>query len=415
VRASTRGGILGLAVLVAAPLASGGPGAPSTDWPRWLGPDQNGSTSGGGALGRPGLRLRKAWTHPIGGGRSGLAIAGGILYTLTTDGERQHAIALRTADGKPAWSVPLGPHTEDGQLPPVSTPAVAGNLVFALGSDCILRALAADSGQARWQADLKQRFGAAPRRGCESSPFVEGGRLVLQPAGADDHRLVALDAGTGELAWTAKGRERANYSSPVAADIGGVRQVVVHHIATVENGQMSGLTGFRLADGALLWSATFERHLSVETPLVAPEGVLLLTWNDARLARVSRSGDAWTAQTVWNNDAFKSRTSPPVYRDGHLYGFREDDLVCVRAGSGEVAWRERVYPGSLILVDGQLVVLSASAGLVRVVEATPEGYRERGRLEVLNRGAQTETPPSFAGGTIFVRNDEEVAAVVVEP
>jgi hypothetical protein len=180
----------------------------------------------------------------------------------------------------------------------VSTPAVAGNLVFALGSDCVLRALAADTGEARWQADLRQRFGAAPRRGCESSPFVEGGRLVLQPAGAEDNRLVALDACTGELAWTAKGRERANYSSPVAADIGGVRQVVVHHIATVENAQMSGLSGFRLGDGALLWSATFERHLSVETPLVAPEGVLLLTWNDARLARVSRSGDAWTAQTV---------------------------------------------------------------------------------------------------------------------
>jgi hypothetical protein len=66
-------------------------------------------------------------------------------------------------------------------------------------------------------------------------------------------------------------------------------------------------------------------------------------------------------------------------------------------------------------VDGQLVVLSASAGLVRVVEATPEGYREKGRLEVLNRGAQAETPPSFAEGTIFVRNDEEVAAVVVAP
>ena len=50
-----------------------------------------------------------------------------------------------------------------------------------------------------------------------------------------------------------------------------------------------------------------------------------------------------------------------------------------------------------------------------VVEATPEGYREKGRLEVLNRGAQTETPPSFAEGTIFVRNDEEVAAVVAAP
>jgi hypothetical protein len=47
------------------------------------------------------------------------------------------------------------------------------------------------------------------------------------------------------------------------------------------------------------------------------------------------------------------------------------------------------------------------------VEATPAGYREKARLEVLNRGARAETPPSFAGRRIFVRNDEEVVAVDV--
>ena len=413
-RRRTRAGRVGtLLLLLAVPLRAAASGE-SGDWRRWLGPSQNGATSAGGRLDRPALRLRKAWRHPVGGGRSGLAVANGRLFTLASDGDRQHAIALRAADGRPLWSVPLGPHVE-GSLAPVSTPALDDARVYVLGSDCVLRALTADAGESRWQADLKQRFGAAPGRGCESSPFLQGGRLVLQPAGKDDHRLVALAPETGELVWTAKGRERANYSSPVTAELGGVRQVVVHHIATGEAGQASGLSGFRLADGVLLWSTTFERNVSVETPLVTPEGVLLLTWNDARLARVSRSGDAWNVQTVWNNQAFKSRVSPPVYRAGHFYGFKEDDLVCVKADTGDVVWRERIYPGSLILVDGQLVVLSASAGLLRVVEATPRGYREKGRLEVLNRGAQTETPPSFAEGAVFVRNDEEIAAVVVEP
>ena len=71
--------------------------------------------------------------------------------------------------------------------------------------------------------------------------------------------------------------------------------------------------------------------------------------------------------------------------------------------------------GSLILVDHALVVLSATGGVVRVVEATPSGYREPARLEVLNRGAQTEAPPSFAAGMIFVRNDEEIVAIAVSP
>jgi outer membrane protein assembly factor BamB len=224
---------------------------------------------------------------------------------------------------------------------------------------------------------------------------------------------VALDAQSGELVWSAKGVERANYSSPVAADIAGVRQVVIHHV-TATPPQRSGLTGFRLSDGALLWSRTFEANASTETPLVLGEMVLLATWNDAKLARLKKTGEAFEVESLWAKPVFRSRIAPPVHRDGHIYGFNGDDLVCLRAATGDVVWKQRIYAGSLILVDDALVILSASGGVVRVVEATPSGYRERGVLEVFNRGAQTEAPPSFASGMIFVRNDEAIVAVAIE-
>lgn len=394
-------------------IAVRGPDAAAADWPRWLGPNQNGSTTADGVLSRPALRLRKAWSHAIGGGRGGVVVSGGRLFALTTDGESQKAIALDVKDGKVAWQVSLGPHV-DTSMAPVSTPAVGSSRVFVLGTDCILRALSAANGEAAWQADLKQRFGSSLRRGCETSPFVENGRVILQPGGADDHRLVALDAGSGELVWSAKGLERANYSSPVAADIAGVRQVVVHHV-TAAAPQRSGLSGFRLSDGALLWSRTFEANISTETPLVLPgDMVLLVTWNDAKLALVGKAGEAFGVEPMWEKPVLRSRIAPPVHKDGHLYGLDGDDLVCLRAATGDVVWKHRIYAGSLILVDDALVIQSASGGVVRVVEATPAGYRERGSLEVLNRGAQTEAPPSFASGMIFVRNDEEIVAVAIE-
>jgi outer membrane protein assembly factor BamB len=238
--------------------------------------------------------------------------------------------------------------------------------------------------------------------------------VVLQPGGASDHRLIALDARTGDLVWSAKGVERSNYSSPVAAFLTGVRQAVVHHV-TADPPQKSGLSSFRLDDGALLWSRTFEANASTETPLVLPgDRVLLLTWNDAKLARLTRAGERFDLEPLWAKPVLKSRISPPVYRDGHIFGFDGDDLVCVRAETGDVVWKQRTYAGSLILVDDTLVILSANAGLVWLVEATPSGFREKAQLEVLNRGAQTEAPPSFSDGTIFVRNDEEIAAVVIE-
>jgi outer membrane protein assembly factor BamB len=394
-------------------LTASAPDALAADWPRWLGPSQNGATAAEGALSKPTLRLRKAWSHSIGGGRGGVVISGGRLFALTTDGETQKAIALDAKDGKVVWQVAVGPHV-DASMAPVSTPVVDAGRVFVLGTDCILRALSVANGEAAWQADLKQRFGTSLRRGCETSPFVENGRVILQPGGVEDHRLVAIDAQSGELVWSAKGVERANYSSPVAADIAGIRQVVIHHL-TATPPQRSGLTGFRLSDGALLWSRTFEANASTETPLVLPDDrVLLVTWNDAKLARVRKAGEAFEAEPVWAKPVFRSRIAPPVHKDGHIYGLDGDDLVCLRAATGEVVWKQRIYAGSLILVDDALVILSASGGLVRVVEATPAAYRERGVLEVLNRGAQTEAPPSFASGMIFVRNDEEIVAVAIE-
>jgi outer membrane protein assembly factor BamB len=395
-------------VVLTVPTPSG-----AADWPRWLGPNQNGSASADGALSQPSLRLRKVWRHAIGGGSSGVVIADGRLFALVTDGENQAALAIDVKDGKELWRVPVGPHAEEARSP-VSTPVVDSGRVFVVGSDCTLRALSAVTGELAFLVDLKQRFGSVARRGCQSSPFVENGRVILQPAGANDHRLVALDVRSGDLAWSAKGVARANYSSPVATSIGGVRQVVVHHV-TATPPQRSGLTGFRLDDGALLWSRTFEPNASTETPLVLPgDRVLLVTWNDARLARLKREGEQVTVESSWAKPVFRSRISPPVYRDGHLYGFNDDDLVCVRVETGEIVWKHRAYIGSLILVDDALVVLSATGGTVRVVEATPSGYRERTMLQVFNRGAQAEAPPSFASGMIFIRNDEEIVAVAIE-
>lgn len=411
---SAAGTRTGLAAFLFMTFVAFGSSARGADWPRWLGPTQTGSTSADGALSRPSLQLRQAWRHPIGGGRSGVVISEGRLFALVTDGETQQALALDAVSGKVLWQVPIGPHA-DQSLAPVSTPAVEGPRVFVLGTDCILRALATATGERAWQIDLKQRFGSSLRRGCETSPFAENGRVVLQPGGPEDNRLVALDSRTGDLVWSARGAERANYSSPVAAELGGVRQAVVHHV-TATPPQRSGLTGFRLDDGAMLWSRTFEGHVSTETPLVLPgDRVLLVTWNDAKLARLKREGERVEIEPVWAKPVLRSRISPPVHKDGHIYGFDGDDLVCVRAETGDVVWKQRTYAGSLILVDDALVVLSATGGVVRVVEATPSGYRERAQLEVLNRGAQTEAPPSFAGGMIFVRNDEEIVAIAVSP
>jgi outer membrane protein assembly factor BamB len=400
--------ILGLTA--AAAVAS----SPVSDWPQWLGPTHDGLSPETGVFsGRASLVLKKAWRHEIDGGRSGLAVVGTSLYTLVADEEAEYAIAIDTKEGKEKWRVKLDPLANAEGIGPASTPAVAGGRVFTLSTGCQLRVLDAETGKVGWAVDLKARFGNQLRLGCLNSPFVEGGRLVVQAAGKDDHRVVGLDAATGELVWSFKGSERVSYASPVPADLAGVRQLLVHHVRPGPP-PASGLTGLKLSDGTALWSTTFEKEASWETPLALPDDrVLLLSWNDAKLVRLAGREGSLEAKPVWVAAGLKSRVSPPVHYKGHLYGFGGDDLVCVEAATGRVVWKEKTYPGSLILVDGHLVMVGTVSGVVRVVEATPAGYREKSRLEALGRGPSCETPPSFAGGRIFVRNEEEIAAVEV--
>ena len=147
--------------------------------------------------------------------------------------------------------------------------------------------------------------------------------------------------------------------------------------------------------------------------MLGPDLVSLATWNDFAAQRVVREGGAWRVEERWRSTDLDAGISPPVLHDGHLYGFGGDDLACVELATGRLRWKQRLYRGSLVLVDGHLVVLSQASGLVRVVEATPEAYREKAQLAVLSRGGKAEAPPSFAGGRIFVRNDEEIAAVTI--
>ena len=387
-------------------------GAPGS-WPHWGGPAQNGSASDPGLFaGKAEVRLVKAWSRPLETGQGGLAVADGRVFTLFRDGQDDYAIALQADSGAEAWRARLDPGVESAWLPgPPSTPAVHDGLVFTLSSACRLRAHEASSGRVLWQVDFKEKYGTVFQIGCATSPFVEGGRLYVQTGGREDHRLAAFDPRSGEALWTAKGTHRAVNATPVAADLAGVRQILVHHLSA--EGRI-GVTGFRLADGTPLWSADVTQGFSFDPPQAFPgDRLFLQTVNDLHVVRVSRQGEAWKTEPAWRTVDLQAYVSPPVFHGGHLFGLGGDHLACVEAETGRTVWKEKIYPGSLIVVDGHLIVLSAGAGLLRVVEASPAGYREKARLEIFPKGAPTLAPPSFAGRRIFVRNEEAVAAVDV--
>lgn len=386
-------------------------------WPQWGGPQRDGTVAEG--FDGKEIHLAELWRRPADEGISALVVAAGRVVSLGSVDREDHVFALDARSGEELWRISLGERTYDLDFGASSTPATDGRSVFAVSPGCRLLALEAKSGKTLWERDLKADFElGAMGRGCWTSPLLDGRLLVVQLNGDPGRGVVALDKTSGEKVWRHSAETRGFRNSPSIAEIAGVRQVVVHDIAS---GGKGGAYGLRLEDGARLWGVHFDaaESYSGDSPIPLPEDRLaVVTWNDFRLIKVHAEGKALAAEPSWAVKTIRAEVQPhnlhAVYHRGHFYGFGGDNLVCLDAATGRSLWQEKIYPGSLVVAGGHLVVLSQAAGRVRIVEATPAGYHEEAALEVFNSGAQADTPPSVDGRRIFLRNSEEMVALEVQ-
>jgi outer membrane protein assembly factor BamB len=393
-------------ILALAPLAAAD--EPSSDWPRYRGPMQDGSSPGNGLLDRDPVGLAVAWKRALGSGYSSISVAGGHGVTMFTDGEDDYLTAFDPSTGEERWRYRIGEmyegHTgsDDG---PISTPTVADGVVYGLGPRGQLFAVRLDDGSEIWSRTLDgETDSQAPFYGFATSPLVAGEVVVVQTGGPEGHSVTAFDRETGEPRWAVED-DPASYQSPAVLEIGGEPQVVAINDKY--------LIGVDPESGEVRWK--HEHGTQAQEAFTQPQALgvgrlLINSLAEVVALEIERSEDGgFDVAELWRSDAFKGSYAVPVFHGGHLYGFSGRFLTAVDAATGEVAWKSRPPGGrGLILVDGQLVVLS-NDGEVVVAEASPEGYRERTRLPVFERGGIT--PASFAGGRIFARNLEEMAAI----
>src|SRR5262249_10957514 len=74
-----------------------------SDWPQWRGPARTGHSLGDkGPAALPG-EPSPVWRNPVGGGFSGVTVAGGLLVYLDENGSREIAHALDAKTGKELW------------------------------------------------------------------------------------------------------------------------------------------------------------------------------------------------------------------------------------------------------------------------------------------------------------------------
>jgi outer membrane protein assembly factor BamB len=382
-------------------------------WNQFRGPLRDGRSPDRGLLprwpeGGPAL-LWKATA--IGAGYSSVSIHGQRIFTMGDRDRAAQLFALDAADGRLLWKTPVGKAGGGGGYPgPRCTPATDGARVWALGQFGDLVCVDAADGTVRWKTTLE---GAVMSDwGYSESPLLDGELLFCTPGGPQG-TVAAYDKTSGTLRWRSTGlTDPAAYSSLIAADLGGRRHIVV----------LTGrsLAGLDRATGRLLWKADRKGETAVCTTPLHHDGLFFVSsaYNVGCAAfRVRSDGGGFAVQELYQGRQMRNHHGGLVAVDGRAYGFDEDKLKCLDLGSGKVLWADRsVGKGSVAWADGLLVVRHEDdAGAVALVEASPEGYRERSRFEPPDRGVTNSwANPVIFGGRLYLRDENVLLCYAVK-
>ncbi|HJT26159.1 MAG TPA: PQQ-binding-like beta-propeller repeat protein [Pyrinomonadaceae bacterium] len=374
-------------------------------WPQWRGPNRDGISKETGLLKQwPADGPPLVWKAAgAGRGYSSFSIANGKLYTMGLRGDREYVVAFDVATGKEAWATPHGTaFRNDRGDGPRGTPTIDGDRVYALGGNGDLSALDARTGKIVWSKNVLQEFGGSNITwGISESPLVLGNKILVNPGGPGAS-IVALNKTDGSLIWKSQS-DGAGYSSGVPVEINGATQVVFF---TKERA-----VGLDAKDGRLLWdySRPSNRTANVATPIVRANRVFISSDYGTGGGVVEIKPDN-KAQELWFSKDMRNHHSSSVLIGDYLYGFSSSILTAIKFDTGEIAWRDRsVGKGSLVYADGNLYCFSEK-GVMGLVEATPTGYKEKGRFRIPQDSLPTWTHPVVAGGRLYLRDQDTIYA-----
>ena len=155
------------------------------------------------------------------------------------------------------------------------------------------------------------------------------------------------------------------------------------------------------------WRARIDASVNAATPLVVGDLAFFSASYETGALLLKLRPDG--ADEIWSGDDIMSNHyNTCVHHDGYLYGFdgRQESgprLRCVDFKTGKVQWtRERFGCGSMILVQGHILMLTEEGSLI-LAEASPQAYREKARSRVFE-GVPCRAQIALAEGRLFARD-----------
>jgi len=439
-------------------------GVIAEDWPWFLGPRHDGTSSELDVLLKwPESGPTVLWKQPVGTGYSAPSVMGERLVLHHRLGDTEIISCRSTTTGEVIWE-----HKYDSSFSdpygynngPRCSPVLEGERCYTLGAEGMLCCTDMQSGKVTWQHDLKTEFELPDWFfGVGSSPLLDGDRLIVPVGGQPDSGIVAFNKVDGTVIWKAVGQMTwdgvtdsnsgkphtwdgsemvISYSSPVIAEIHNKR----HLLCLVRQ----GLVSLDPQTGEMNFQYWFRPkvHESVNAarPVVIGDQIFLSAAYRLGSALLKVNEDGKSYSEVWKNaDNMLAHWSTPIHVDGHIYGFsgrneNDGELRCIRVSDGKVIWqsvgtngpltdfaRDRTtgkivnvktgkpvpFPyfgrGSLTRVGDRFIVLG-ERGTLAVVHVDPEKFVEDCRTSFDEIHYPAWTAPVLSNGQLYLRSED---------
>jgi outer membrane protein assembly factor BamB len=390
-------------------------GAPAmADWKQFGGPETNfhvGST--GLAESWPDSGPPVIWKRTLGQGYSGIAIAGGVLYTMYRTGADEVVLAAEADSGKTLWehkyAAPFtsGMKMENG-AGPHGTPLVTDQGVYVIGIHGKLLCLDAASGKVKWQLDVPAKFGLAiPDRGYAASPIAYRDMLFVR--GGKGSAVIALRQADGSVVWSG-GDFGYSGSTPVLGNVDGFDQLLV--FGADEIAALNPLNG----DVQWRHRHTTSYGLNISAPVWGEDNVVFCSsgyGTGSRGVQVRRVGDHVESEELWSNNQVRVHFTNAVRVGEYVYGSSGDfgpaPLTAIHAKTGEIAWRDRAFSKANLLYAGDKLIVLDEDGALAVARISPQGMTVLARTSLAS--TRHWTVPTLVGTRLFVRNEREMMAL----
>ncbi|MCH8967340.1 MAG: PQQ-like beta-propeller repeat protein [Planctomycetes bacterium] len=409
----------------------------SPEWGQWGGPNRNFQVDSKGLADKwPEDGPKKLWSRELGDGYSTILVDGDTLYTMYRAGETEFefTIALDAKTGKTRWEhkneSPFTDLMKQYGPGPSSTPLIAGERLFSIGTNMVMHCFDKKSGKVHWKHDLVKEYGASvPGRGYCASPTAYKKIVIVtvdhprdkeegEPSGDDEAKvepkkkakrqtLFAFDQQSGQVVWR-KQDLTFSHSSPVLIDVDGEAQMV---LATAR-----GLIGFNPETGDLLWQHPLvEGGAYISTPVWTGDELIYCSSayeGGSHAFRLTKKDGKTTVEELWYSRKIRIHHGNAIRLGDYVYASSGDMgpafLGAINIHTGKTAWRERGFSkANFVYGDSKAIILDED-GQLALATLSPEGLHILSKCTVAERYAWAA--PTLAGTTLYIRDRKHIMA-----